>query len=85
MMNGFNITNLDQLLALMLHFGGEDLYDIFESLPEEEKARIPATVEKPGQDVFVRGSATLITSLQNRTQSIKDMNFADAYNCLQNH
>ena len=24
------------------------------------------------------------TSLQNRTQSIKDMNFADAYNCLQN-
>ena len=84
MIKGFNITNPDQLLALMLHFGGEDLYDIFESLPEEEKARIPATEENPGQDVFVRGCAVLTdTSLQNRTQSIKDMNFVDAYNCLQ--
>ena len=35
------------------------MYDIFESLPEEEKARIPATEENPGQGVFVRGCAAL--------------------------
>ena len=43
MMKGFNIAYPDQLLALMLHFGGEAMYVIFESLPEEEKARVPAT------------------------------------------
>ena len=59
MMKGFNITNPEQLLALLLHFGGEDLYDIFESLPEAEKASIPATEGNPAQDVFVRGCAVL--------------------------
>ena len=49
MMKKFNI-NPDQLLALMLHFGGADLYDIFES-PLEEKARIPAMEENHGEDV----------------------------------
>ena len=60
MMKAFNITNPDQLLALMLHFGGEDIYDIFESLPEEKKkTRIPATEENSSQDVFMRGCAAL--------------------------
>ena len=58
-MKGFNITNPNQQLALMLHFGVEDLYDIFEWLPEDEKARIPATEKNPGQNVFVRGGASL--------------------------
>ena len=86
MMKGFNITNPDQLLALMLHFGGEDPYDIFESLPEEVKARIPATEENP---VRMSLCETVLlsqtTSLQNRTHNIKDITFTDAYNCLQNH
>ena len=86
MMKAFNITNPDQLLALMLHFGGEDIYDIFESLPEEKKKQESQQLRKTP----VRMSsceAVLLSqtiSLQNRTQSIKDMNFADAYNCLQN-
>ena len=59
MMKGFNIIDHDQLLALILHFGGKDLYDSFESLSEEKKARIPATEESPGQDVFMQGCAAL--------------------------
>ena len=72
MMKGFNITNPHQLFLLMLHFGGEDLYDIFESLSEEEKKESQQLRKTP-----VRMSsceAVLLsqtTSLQNRTQSIK--------------
>ena len=85
MMKGFNIIDHDQLLALILHFGGKDLYDRFESLSEEKKARIPATEENPVRMSSCK--AVLLsqtTSLKNRTQSIKDTNYADAYNCPQN-
>ena len=39
------MTNPDQLLALLFPFGGGYLYALFQSLPEEEKEIIPATVE----------------------------------------
>lgn len=37
MMVAFHIVDNEQLLALLLHFGGEDLYDIFEGLLDENK------------------------------------------------
>ena len=83
MMKGFNITNPDQLLAPMLHFGGEDLYDIFESLPEEKKARIPATEENPSQVVFVRGCAAL-TDYFTPKQNTEYQRYEFAYSCIQN-
>ena len=60
MMNGFNIANPDELLAMMLHFGCEGLYDIFKSLSEQEKARIIETKENPSEDIFMQSWVTLI-------------------------
>ena len=61
MMRGFAITEPDQLIALLLHFGGEDLYDIYDNIPAADKqplAAVAAHDEVPAQaaiDVFRRG------------------------------
>ena len=59
-MKGFNIANPDEVLAMMLHFGCEGLYDIFKSLPEQEKARIIETKENPSEHIFMQSWVTLI-------------------------
>jgi hypothetical protein len=59
MMTGFNINDPGQLLALLLHFGGEDLYDIFETIPAQRRAAVEAGGGNPAQDVFVRGVGAL--------------------------
>lgn len=60
MMKGYNVTDPEQLLALLLHFRGEDFYDIFESIPDIDKAPIAAAEGVPAKDRFVRGTAALM-------------------------
>ncbi len=50
MMRGFNVVDLNQLLSLLLHYAGEDLYDIFEAIPEDQKPAIAAQDANPAQD-----------------------------------
>ena len=59
MMKGFNINEPGQLTALLLHYGGEDLYDIFQNIPEAERQAVAAVDGNAAQDEFVRGSAAL--------------------------
>lgn len=59
MMRGYGITVPERLLALLLHFGGEELYDVYEAIPETEKAAIPAEGDAPAVDIFERACTCL--------------------------
>ena len=58
-MIGFDVTDPDRLISLLLHFGGDDLQDIYDNLPDAEKQAVAAHDDVPAQDVFVRGVAAL--------------------------
>ena len=53
MMTGYNITANEQKLALLLHFGGEDLHDLYDSFTTESKT--PVAEADPAENVFDKG------------------------------
>ena len=58
-MQGYDVDNPVRLISLLLHFGGDDLQDIYDNLPEADKQPVEAAGSVPAQDVFVRGVAAL--------------------------
>ena len=64
MMKGYNVKDPEQLVALLLHFGGEELFDIYEAFTENDKK---ATDQ---QDVFQK-AVTLLTNYFTPKQNIE--------------
>ena len=56
-MRGYNVTHPEQLVALLLHFGSEELFDNYEGLSEEAKE--VAESEKASEDKFTKGVKAL--------------------------
>ena len=52
MLTAFNIANDGQKLALLLHYGGEDLHDLYDSFPDASK--LPTPGADPPESVFVK-------------------------------
>jgi len=58
-MKGFDVNDPERLISLLLHFGGDDLQDIYDNLADADKQAVPAHDDVPAQDIFVRGVAAL--------------------------
>jgi len=58
-MSGYGVTDPEQKINLLQHFGGEDLYEAYKMIPAAEKAAVPAAEGVPAQNVYERGVAVL--------------------------
>ena len=59
MMTAFGIVDPEQKINLLLHYGGEDLYDTYMRIPEGERQARAAAEGIPAQNVFERGMEAL--------------------------
>ena len=59
MMVAYGIHDAPQKLALLLHFAGEEVHEIYESIPDAEKAAVVAQDDNPAQDAYMRGCDAL--------------------------
>lgn len=59
MMVAYAIQDPAQQIALLLHLGGEDLHEVYDSLPEAEKQATPAVDGQGGQNIFQAGCKAL--------------------------